>query len=132
MDGRTRQVSHSRFHSSISRLHRSSAFSSFFLYISDLIDENYVIYTQHDEDGRFRVKLFCVNPAQNLQNCMDKGRSTVFFSAYDGMQALQQIRQNQIDLLVIDVMMPSLDGIHATMKIREESKVPVIIINYIF
>ena len=52
-----------------------------FLYISDLIDENYVIYTQHDEDGRFRVKLFCVNPAQNLQNCMDKGRSTVFFSA---------------------------------------------------
>ena len=53
-----------------------------FLYISDLIDENYVIYTQHDEDGRFRVKLFCVNPAQNLQNCMDKGRSTVFFSAY--------------------------------------------------
>ena len=52
-----------------------------FLYICDLIDENYVIYTQHDEDGRFRVKLFCVNPAQNLQNCMDKGRSTIFFSA---------------------------------------------------
>lgn len=52
-----------------------------FLYTCDLIDENYVIYTQHDEDGRFRVKLFCVNPAQNLQNCMDKGRSTIFFSA---------------------------------------------------
>lgn len=52
-----------------------------FLYICDLIDENYVIYTQHDEDGRFRIKLYCVNPAQNLQNCMDKGRSTVFFSA---------------------------------------------------
>ena len=50
-------------------------------------------------------------------------------TAYDGMQALQQIRQNQIDLLVIDVMMPRLDGIHATMKIREESKVPVIIIS---
>ena len=31
------------------------------------------------------------------------------FTAYDGMQALQQIRQNQIDLLVIDVMMPKLD-----------------------
>ena len=50
-------------------------------------------------------------------------------TAYDGMQALQQIRQNQIDLLVIDVMMPRLDGLHATMKIREESKVPVIIIS---
>ncbi|MBS6194638.1 MAG: ATP-dependent DNA helicase [Clostridiales bacterium] len=49
--------------------------------IYDLLDENYVMYTQHDEDGRFRVKLYCVNPAVNLQNCLDKGISTVFFSA---------------------------------------------------
>ena len=52
-----------------------------FLYIYDLLDENYVIYSQHDEDGRFRVKLYCVNPATNLQNCLDKGISTVYFSA---------------------------------------------------
>lgn len=52
-----------------------------FLNIYDLVDENYVIYSQHDEDGRFRVKLFCVNPAANLQRCLDKGISTVFFSA---------------------------------------------------
>lgn len=52
-----------------------------FLYIHDLLDENYVMYTQHEEDGRFRVKLYCVNPAVNLQNCLDKGISTVFFSA---------------------------------------------------
>lgn len=52
-----------------------------FLNIYDLLDENYVMYTQHEEDGRFRVKLYCVNPAVNLQNCMDKGVSTVFFSA---------------------------------------------------
>lgn len=52
-----------------------------FLYIYDLLDENYVMYTQHDEDGRFRVKLYCVNPAKNLQNCLDKGVSTIFFSA---------------------------------------------------
>ncbi len=52
-----------------------------FLNIYDLVDENYVMYTQHDEDGRFRVKLYCVNPAANLQQCMDKGISTVFFSA---------------------------------------------------
>ena len=49
--------------------------------IYDLLDDNYVIYSQHDEDGRFRVKLFCVNPAVNLQNCLDQVRSTVFFSA---------------------------------------------------
>lgn len=52
-----------------------------FLYIHDLLDENYVIYSQHDEDGRFRVKLYCVNPAVNLQDCLDKGISTIFFSA---------------------------------------------------
>lgn len=52
-----------------------------FLYIYDLLDENYVMYTQHDEDGRFRVKLYCVNPAKNLQSCLDKGVSTIFFSA---------------------------------------------------
>ena len=49
--------------------------------IYDLLDDNYVIYSQHDEDGRFRIKLFCVNPAVNLQNCLDQVRSTVFFSA---------------------------------------------------
>lgn len=52
-----------------------------FLNVYDLLDENYVIYTQHDEDGRFRVKLCCVNPAVNLQCCLDKGISTIFFSA---------------------------------------------------
>ena len=52
-----------------------------FLNIYDVVDENYVMYTQHEEDGCFRVKLYCVNPAVNLQKCMDKGISTVFFSA---------------------------------------------------
>lgn len=52
-----------------------------FLYIYDLLDENYVMYTQHEEDGRFRVKLYCVNPAVNLQRCLDKGCSAVLFSA---------------------------------------------------
>lgn len=52
-----------------------------FLGIHELLDENYVIYSRHDEDGRFMIKLFCVNPAANLQQCLDKGKSSVFFSA---------------------------------------------------
>ncbi len=52
-----------------------------FLYIYDLMDDKYVIYSQHDEEGRFRVKLYCVDPSTNLQNCLDKGISTVYFSA---------------------------------------------------
>lgn len=52
-----------------------------FLNVSELVDENYVIYTAREEDGCFRMHLFCVNPALNLQLCLDKGISAVFFSA---------------------------------------------------
>lgn len=52
-----------------------------FLNISELVDDNYAVYTAFDETGRFYMKLFCVNPAENLQKCLDKGNSTVFFSA---------------------------------------------------
>lgn len=52
-----------------------------FLNISELVDENYVIYTEQGEDGRFRLKLFCVNPAENLKAYLEKGISAVFFSS---------------------------------------------------
>ncbi|MDO4617261.1 MAG: ATP-dependent DNA helicase [Lachnospiraceae bacterium] len=52
-----------------------------FLGIADLLDENYMIYGGYLSDGSFMVRLFCVNPAVNLQKCLDRGRSTVFFSA---------------------------------------------------
>ena len=42
---------------------------------------NYVAYSRHEEDGRFLVKLLCVNPSSNLSKCMSKGRSTALFSA---------------------------------------------------
>jgi len=52
-----------------------------FLLICELLDDNYVIYSKHDENGRFALRLYCVNPANNLQECLDKGNSTIFFSA---------------------------------------------------
>ena len=52
-----------------------------FLHIMDLVDEHYQIYTEIQEDGRFMMKLLCVDPSENLQKCIDKGRSTIFFSA---------------------------------------------------
>ena len=51
------------------------------LYVYDRLDENYRIYTELLPDGRFMLRLFCVNPARNLKECLDKGKSTVFFSA---------------------------------------------------
>ncbi|MEJ8734936.1 ATP-dependent DNA helicase [Mediterraneibacter sp. ICN-202921] len=52
-----------------------------FINIHDLLDENYVIYTELEPDGRFKLKLFCVNPAVNLAGYLEQGNSTIFFSA---------------------------------------------------
>ena len=49
--------------------------------------------------------------------------------AYDGMQAVQMLEREDIHLLIIDVMMPKLDGIRATLKIREKSSIPIIILS---
>ena len=51
------------------------------------------------------------------------------FKAYDGEQALDILAKEDIQLLVIDIMMPKLDGIHATLKIRETSSIPIIILS---
>ncbi|MCR5676227.1 MAG: response regulator transcription factor [Lachnospiraceae bacterium] len=49
--------------------------------------------------------------------------------AYNGEEALKAVRQGGIDLAILDVMMPKLDGIHLTMKIREFSTIPVIFLS---
>ena len=49
--------------------------------------------------------------------------------AYDGEEALEILGRKSIDLLIIDVMMPKLDGIRATLKIRENSSIPIIILS---
>lgn len=52
-----------------------------FLNIHDRVDDNYVIYTEFERTGGFKMKLFCVNPAVNLKECLEKGNSSIFFSA---------------------------------------------------
>ncbi len=52
-----------------------------FLDISDRLDDCYVIYSELEADGRFKLKLYCVDPSVNLQECLDKGNSTIYFSA---------------------------------------------------
>ena len=49
--------------------------------------------------------------------------------AYDGIQAMELLEQEQVHLLIIDIMMPRLDGIHATLKIRETSSIPIIMLS---
>lgn len=52
-----------------------------FLMVFEGMDEAYRIYSELLTDGRFMVRLFCMNPAGHLKECLKKGRSTVFFSA---------------------------------------------------
>ena len=49
--------------------------------------------------------------------------------AYDGIEAIEALKNNDIQLLIIDVMMPRMDGIHAILKIRETSSIPIIILS---
>ncbi|MDR2546583.1 MAG: response regulator transcription factor [Lachnospiraceae bacterium] len=51
------------------------------------------------------------------------------YKAYDGVEAINVLKQNDIQLIILDIMMPILDGIRATLKIREYSGIPIIIVS---
>jgi DNA-binding response OmpR family regulator len=51
------------------------------------------------------------------------------FKASNGMEAIEIIEENEIHLIIMDVMMPKMDGLRATMKIREENNIPVIMLS---
>ena len=51
------------------------------------------------------------------------------YKAYDGEQALAILKKENINLMIIDVMMPKLDGIRATLQVRKESSIPIIILS---
>ena len=49
--------------------------------------------------------------------------------AYDGIEAVEILKKESVDLLIMDIMMPRMDGIRATLKIREENNIPIIILS---
>lgn len=51
------------------------------------------------------------------------------YKAYDGIEALETLVKEDIHLILMDIMMPKLDGIKATMKIREEKNIPIILVS---
>ena len=72
------------------------------------------------DDDRDIVKAIGIN----LEN---EGYGVI--PAYDGMQALEIINSNSIQLIILDIMMPRLDGLSATMKIRQDKNIPIIILS---
>ena len=49
--------------------------------------------------------------------------------AYDGMEAMERLNDNEVHLILLDVMMPKMDGIKALLKIREKRNIPVILVS---
>lgn len=49
--------------------------------------------------------------------------------AYDGIEAVEILKKESVDFLIMDIMMPRMDGIRATLKIREENNIPIIILS---
>lgn len=52
-----------------------------FLDIYEELDDSYEIYTEHEADGRFKLKLYCINTAGKIGQCLEKGRGSILFSA---------------------------------------------------
>ena len=58
-----------------------------------------------------------------------KQEGYIVLKAYNGTQALKALKENEIHLILLDIMMPEMDGLTATIKIREERNIPIIIIS---
>jgi DNA-binding response OmpR family regulator len=58
-----------------------------------------------------------------------KNEGVRVLKAQDGVEALEMLHENQVHLILLDVMMPRLDGISATYRIREEKNIPIIILS---
>lgn len=58
-----------------------------------------------------------------------KNEGYIIFKAYNGEEALSVLNKEEIHLLILDVMMPKLDGIHTVLKIREKSGIPIIMLS---
>nr|MBQ4318287.1 response regulator transcription factor [Clostridia bacterium] len=57
------------------------------------------------------------------------GEGYKVFKAYDGIEALEALSENEIHLMILDIMMPKLDGIKTLMKLRESRNIPVILLS---
>ncbi|MFR4998017.1 MAG: response regulator transcription factor [Clostridium paraputrificum] len=58
-----------------------------------------------------------------------RGEGYNIFKAYDGSEALEVIKEEEIHLVIMDIMMPKMDGTRATLKIREEKEIPIIMLS---
>ncbi|SDN64885.1 DNA-binding response regulator, OmpR family, contains REC and winged-helix (wHTH) domain [Psychrobacillus sp. OK028] len=76
-----------------------------------------VLVTDDDKDIRDGIEIYLKNEGYRV------------LKAADGLEALQLIEENEVHVIVLDIMMPKMDGISATFKIREQRNIPIIMLS---
>lgn len=76
-----------------------------------------VLVTDDDQDIRDGIEIYLKNEGYNV------------IKAADGLEALEKLENNEIHLIILDIMMPNMDGITATFKIREARNIPIIMLS---
>ncbi|AOT69468.1 DNA-binding response regulator [Geosporobacter ferrireducens] len=76
-----------------------------------------IIVCDDDKEIVYAIKIYLENEGYKV------------FTASNGLDALEILEENEIHLIIMDIMMPKMDGIRATMKIREEKNIPVIMLS---
>ncbi|MEB2301967.1 response regulator transcription factor [Lysinibacillus xylanilyticus] len=76
-----------------------------------------VLVTDDDQDIRDGIEIYLKNEGYNV------------IKAADGLDALEKLENNEVHLIILDIMMPNMDGITATFKIREERNIPIIMLS---
>jgi DNA-binding response OmpR family regulator len=76
-----------------------------------------VLVTDDDEDIRNGIEIYLKNEGYHV------------LKAEDGVEAIQLLEENEVHLIILDIMMPNMDGITATFKIRAERNIPIIMLS---
>lgn len=81
------------------------------------MDKLTVLVTDDDQDIRDGIEIYLKNEGYHV------------LKAQNGLEALELLSENEVHLIILDIMMPKLDGIQATFKIREERNIPIIMLS---
>jgi Response regulators consisting of a CheY-like receiver domain and a winged-helix DNA-binding domain len=81
------------------------------------MEKNTVLVVDDEKDIRELIEIYLINEGLEV------------ISACNGIEALEKLKNSKIDLIILDVMMPKLDGIRTCLKIREERKLPIIMLS---
>lgn len=81
------------------------------------MEKDTVLVVDDEKDIREVIDIYLQNEGINV------------ITASDGLEALEKLKSNKVDLIILDIMMPRLDGIRTCLKIREEKKLPIIMLS---